>query len=344
MAAWARPSASTSVAQLVHRVVDTIADWGKDGRYFAHRRRRRELPRRTGPPDAHPEGLLQFARLVQRRREERTAATAGITTKSRASHQEARPANTAAVLGLLHQLGGRFAGIHPDLAKTEGMLFKWGSGTGTNLSKLREEDAILSGGGRASGPLSFMKGFDAFAGVIKSGGKTRRAAKMVILNADHPDIEQFIWCKAKEEKKAHTLIDAGYDSSLDGEAYSSIFFQNANNSVRATDDFMQAVPKDADWWTKSVVTGSPVKRYKARDLLRQIAEATTSAATPACSSTPRSTAGTPAKNTAASTPRTRARSTCSSTIRPATCVAEPDEVPGPDGSSTWKPSATPSTR
>ena len=133
-----------------------------------------------------------------------------------------------------------------DLAKTEGMLFKWGSGTGTNLSALREEDAILSGGGRASGPLSFMKGFDAFAGVIKSGGKTRRAAKMVVLNADHPDIENFIWCKAKEEKKAHTLIDAGYDSSLDGDAYSSIFFQNANNSVRATDEFMHAVEEDAD--------------------------------------------------------------------------------------------------
>ena len=128
-----------------------------------------------------------------------------------------------------------------DLAKTEGMLFKWGSGTGTNLSGIREEDAHLWGGGRASGPLSFMKGFDAFAGVIKSGGKTRRAAKMVILNSDHPDVEKFIWCKAKEEKKAHTLIDAGYDSSLDGEAYGSIFFQNANNSVRATDEFMQAV-------------------------------------------------------------------------------------------------------
>src|SRR5438270_5657164 len=122
-----------------------------------------------------------------------------------------------------------------DLAKTEGMLFKWGSGTGTNLSALREEDAVLSGGGRASGPLSFMKGFDAFAGVIKSGGKTRRAAKMVILNVDHPDVEKFIWCKAKEEKKAYTLVEAGYDSSLDGEAYSCVFFQNANNSVRATD-------------------------------------------------------------------------------------------------------------
>ena len=119
-----------------------------------------------------------------------------------------------------------------------------------------------------------MKGFDAFAGVIKSGGKTRRAAKMVILNAEHPDIEQFIWCKAKEEKKAHALIDAGYDPSLDGEAYSSIFFQNANNSVRVTDDFMQAVADDKDWWTKSVVSGEAVKRYRARDLMRAIAEAT----------------------------------------------------------------------
>src|SRR5581483_4228664 len=110
--------------------------------------------------------------------------------------------------------------------------------------------------------------------VIKSGGKTRRAAKMVILNSDHPDVEKFIWCKAKEEKKAHTLVDAGYDASLDGEAYSSIFFQNANNSVRATDDFMQAVVDDTDWWTKGVTSGEKRDRYKARDLMRQIAEAT----------------------------------------------------------------------
>ena len=154
-----------------------------------------------------------------------------------------------------------------DLAKTEGMLFKWGSGTGTNLSALREEDAILSGGGRASGPLSFMKGFDAFAGVIKSGGKTRRAAKMVILNADHPDIENFIWCKAKEEKKAHTLIDAGYDSSLDGEAYSSIFFQNANNSrSRHRRVHARGGRRCATAGRSRVVNGQPVKRYKARDL------------------------------------------------------------------------------
>src|SRR5438477_9435667 len=154
------------------------------------------------------------------------------------------------------------------------MLFNWGSGTGTNLSGLREEDGKLSSGGRASGPLSLMKGFDAFAGVIKSGGKTRRAAKMVILNVEHPDIEKFIWCKAKEEKKAHTLIDAGYDSSLDGDAYSSIFFQKANNSVRASAEFMQAVVDDGEWWTRSVGKGNPIARYKARDLMKQIAEAT----------------------------------------------------------------------
>ena len=125
------------------------------------------------------------------------------------------------------------------LAKTEGMLFKWGSGTGSNLSPLRSSTESLSGGGTASGPLSFMKGFDAFAGVIKSGGKTRRAAKMVILNIDHPDIVEFIECKQKEEAKAWALIEHGYDgSSPDSDAYSSIFFQNANNSVRVTDDFM----------------------------------------------------------------------------------------------------------
>ena len=126
------------------------------------------------------------------------------------------------------------------LAKTEGMLFKWGSGAGSNLSNIRGSMETLSGGGTASGPLSFMRGFDAFAGVIKSGGKTRRAAKMVILNVDHPDIVDFIECKVKEETKAYTLIQAGYDGSgPDSEAYSSIFFQNANNSVRVTDEFMR---------------------------------------------------------------------------------------------------------
>jgi ribonucleoside-diphosphate reductase alpha chain len=161
------------------------------------------------------------------------------------------------------------------LAKTEGMLFKWGSGTGTNLSPLRSSTEGLSGGGTASGPLSFMKGFDAFAGVIKSGGKTRRAAKMVILNVDHPDIVEFVECKMKEEAKAHALVAVGYDGSHpDSDAYSSIFFQNANNSVRVTDDFMYAVVRDTEFSTKSITDGRVMKTYKAKDLLNKISEAT----------------------------------------------------------------------
>jgi ribonucleoside-diphosphate reductase alpha chain len=161
------------------------------------------------------------------------------------------------------------------LAKTEGMLFKWGSGAGSNLSNIRGSMETLSGGGTASGPLSFMRGFDAFAGVIKSGGKTRRAAKMVVLNIDHPDVEDFIACKVKEEEKAWHLVQAGYDGSgPDSEAYSSIFFQNANNSVRVTDEFMQAVEADGSFTTRTVKDRKPVKEYRARDLMHQIAEAT----------------------------------------------------------------------
>src|ERR1700678_2397375 len=161
------------------------------------------------------------------------------------------------------------------LAKTEGMLFKWGSGTGTNLSTIRGSKELLSGGGEASGPLSFMRGFDAFAGVIKSGGKTRRAAKMVILNVDHPDIVDFIECKSKEEAKAYALIRAGYDGSgPDSEAYSSIFFQNANNSVRVSDEFMRAYENDGAFSTKTVKERTPLKDYKAREIMHKIAEAT----------------------------------------------------------------------
>ena len=161
------------------------------------------------------------------------------------------------------------------LAKTEGMLFKWGSGTGTNLSPLRSSTEGLSGGGTASGPLSFMKGFDAFAGVIKSGGKTRRAAKMVILNIDHPDIVEFIECKQKEEAKAHALVAMGYDGSHpDSDAYSSIFFQNANNSVRVTDDFMYSVMRDTDFSTRAVKDSRPMHTYKAKELLFKLSDAT----------------------------------------------------------------------
>src|SRR5712691_1928681 len=268
------PERETSVAQLVHRVVDTIADWGKADRYFQSdadaENFRDELAHlmltqkacfnspvwfNVGVAEARGYGWFYDETLQQVRKLEKATKRPQCSACFIVSVQD----SLESIL---------------DLAKTEGMLFKWGSGTGTNLSALREEDGILSSGGRASGPLSFMKGFDAFAGVIKSGGKTRRAAKMVILNTEHPDVDKFIWCKAKEEKKAHTLIDAGYDSSLDGEAYSSIFFQNANNSVRASDEFMESVVEDRDWWTRSVVNGQPMKRYKAKELLKSIAEAT----------------------------------------------------------------------
>ncbi len=162
-----------------------------------------------------------------------------------------------------------------ELAKTEGMLFKFGSGTGSNLSALRSSKELLSGGGTASGPVSFMRGYDAFAGVIKSGGKTRRAAKMVILDIDHPDIVDFIECKSREERKAHVLIEAGYDAAFNapGGAYDSVFFQNANHSVRVTDEFMRAVIEDRDWHTRAVTSGEPVDTFRARELMRTISQA-----------------------------------------------------------------------
>jgi ribonucleoside-diphosphate reductase alpha chain len=268
------PERERSVGDLVHRVVDTIADWGKADRYFRTEEDaenfRNELAHLMLTQKASFNSPVWFNVGVK---EARGYGWYWDETKmdiTKLSPTDTRPQCSAC---FINSAGDSLESIL-DLAKTEGMLFKWGSGTGSNLSHLREEDAILSGGGRASGPLSFMKGFDAFAGVIKSGGKTRRAAKMVILNTDHPDVEKFIWCKAKEEKKAWTLIDAGYDASLDGEAYGSIFFQNANNSVRATDEFMEAVSNDGDYWTKSRVNGQPVNRYKAKDMMRQIAEAT----------------------------------------------------------------------
>ena len=161
-----------------------------------------------------------------------------------------------------------------DLAKIEGMLFKYGSGTGTNLSILRSSRERLSGGGTASGPVSFMRGYDAFAGVIKSGGKTRRAAKMVILNIDHPDIVEFINSKKVEEEKAKSLIRLGYDSSLGGDAYSSVFFQNGNHSVRVPDAFMRAFEEDREWYTKKVKGGEMVDLFRAKDMMKMIAEAT----------------------------------------------------------------------
>ena len=268
------PERETSVAQLVERVVDTVAGWGKKDGYFKSETDgdnfRLELAHLMltqkacfNSPVWFNVGVAEtrgYGWIYDKQSHHVTKLESGVMQPQ---------CSACFIVSVKDSLESIL-----DLAKTEGMLFKWGSGTGSTLSALREEDAVLSGGGRASGPLSFMKGFDAFAGVIKSGGKTRRAAKMVILNTDHPDVEKFIWCKAKEEKKAFTLVEAGYDSSIDGDAYSSIFFQNANNSVRATDDFMEAASRDGDWWTKGVATGQPVNRYKAREILRAIAEAT----------------------------------------------------------------------
>jgi len=203
----------------------------------------------------------------------------------------------------------------------EGTIFKGGSGSGINLSKIRSSFELLKGGGTASGPVSFMRGADASAGTIKSGGKTRRAAKMVILDVSHPDVEEFIWCKQREERKIRALEEAGFDMSLDGQDRPSAQYQNANNSVRVTDEFMQAVVDDADWHLRAVTTGEVLKTVKARDLSVRSARPRGSAPTPACSSTPRSTAGTPRPTPVGSTARTRARSTCTSTTRRATSRA-----------------------
>ncbi len=268
------PERETSVAQLVHRVVDTTTEWGKAGGYFETdadaENFRNELAHLVLTQKASFNSPVWFNVGVAEARGYGWYFDEVSGSIRRLEQGQSRPQCSACFINSVRDSLESIL----ELAKTEGMLFKWGSGTGTNLSTLREEDAILSGGGRASGPLSFMKGFDAFAGVIKSGGKTRRAAKMVILNIDHPDVEKFIWCKAKEEQKAHTLVDAGYDSSLDGEAYGSVFFQNANNSVRASDEFMHAVTEDGDWWTRSIVNSQPVNRHKAKELLKQIAQAT----------------------------------------------------------------------
>ena len=273
------PERETGVAQLVARVADTIRAWGLVGGYFASEQ------------DAAIFHDELVAMLVTQKVAFNSPVWFNVGCDKLEPNSDAQnwhwDPHTCAVrfsaTGYRNpQCSACFINSVDDsldailtLAKTEGMLFKWGSGTGTNLSSIRGSMELLSGGGTASGPLSFMRGFDAFAGVIKSGGKTRRAAKMVILNVDHPDIVDFIDCKSKEEAKAFALIRAGYDGSgPDSEAYSSIFFQNANNSVRVTDEFMEAYEKDGNFTTMTVKDHQPVKTYKARDIMGKIAEAT----------------------------------------------------------------------
>src|ERR1700757_1010116 len=240
-----------SVRQLIGRVVDTIVRWGEEGGYFAN----------SASRDAFRDELSHL--LVEQKMAFNSPVWFNVGCQP-------KPQCSACFINSVQDSTESIMG----LTRTEGMLFKWGSGTGTNFSTLRGSRETLSGGGIASGPVSFMKGFDAFAGVIKSGGKTRRAAKMVILNIDHPDIVEFIDCKVKEEKKAHVLIEQGYDSSIDGEAYSSIFFQNANHSVRVTDEFMQAAQENRDWWTRNVTDGQPNEKLSARELLHKISDST----------------------------------------------------------------------
>ena len=244
------PSRERSVRQLIGRVVDTITGWGTKQHYFRN------------DADAATFSAELTHLLVEQKMSFNSPVWFNVGV-------EASPQCSACFINSVDDSMESILG----LAKTEGMLFKYGSGTGTNLSPIRSSKELLNGGGTASGPVSFMKGFDAFAGVIKSGGKTRRAAKMVILNAEHPDIGEFVNCKVNEEKKAWALIDAGYDGSFTGEAYGSVFFQNSNNSVRVTDEFMDAVVRDRAWHTKSVRTGAVVDTLRARDLWRQIAEA-----------------------------------------------------------------------
>ena len=245
------PGRERSVKQLIGRVVDAIACWAGEQNYFASE-----------------DALQSFAGELKHLLVYQKAAFNSPVWFN--CGFEKAPQCSACFINAVEDTMDSIL----TLARTEGMLFKFGSGTGSNLSSIRSSKELLAGGGTASGPVSFMKGYDAFAGVIKSGGKTRRAAKMVILNADHPDILDFISCKVEEEKKAWALIDAGYDGSFTGVAYGSIFFQNSNNSVRVTDDFMRAVLDDGEWQTKAVRNGDVVDTHKARDLMRKIAEGT----------------------------------------------------------------------
>jgi len=245
------PQRETSVKQLVGRVANTIADWGIQDGYFA------------SEEDAEAFRAELTYLLVNQYASFNSPVWFNVGI-------EPRPQCSACFILSVDDTMESIL----EWYRNEGMIFKYGSGSGLNVSPLRSAREKLAGGGTPSGPVSFMKAADASAGVIKSGGKTRRAAKMVVLNADHPDVKPFILCKWKEEEKAHKLIELGYDAAIDGEAYGSVFFQNANNSVRVTDDFMKRALADEEWSLKAVMTGEVLERVKARDLLWLIAEAT----------------------------------------------------------------------
>jgi len=252
------PEREWSLRQVIDRVADTITEWGERDGYFVD----------ENETETFRDELKAI--LVTQRAAFNSPVWFNIGVKG-------VPQQGAAcfILDVQDTMDGIL-----DWYREEGIIFKGGSGAGINLSKIRSSQEHLKGGGTASGPVSFMRGADASAGTIKSGGKTRRAAKMVILDVDHPDVEEFVWCKAREEQKARALRDAGFDMDLDGRDSHSIQYQNANNSVRVTDEFMQAVVDDADWELKAVTTGEAIKTVRARDLMRQISDAAWQCADP----------------------------------------------------------------
>jgi ribonucleoside-diphosphate reductase alpha chain len=246
------PEREHSVRQLIGRVVEVAARWGREGDYFS----------------SEEDAATFEAELTHLLLHQMVSFNSPVWFNCGV---EEKPQVSACFINSVEDTMQSIL----KLAKTEGMLFKYGSGTGSNLSPIRSSREPLAGGGQASGPVSFMKGYDAFAGVIKSGGKTRRAAKMVILNVDHPDVEEFITSKSEEEKKAWALIETGYSGefNIHGGAYDSVFYQNANHSVRVSDDFMRAVLNDGEWQTRAVTTGRVMDNYKARELMNKMSEA-----------------------------------------------------------------------
>lgn len=252
------PGRESSLRQVIDRVVDTITDWGTRDGYFL-----------DGAEAEAFSAELKYVLLHQR------AAFNSPVWFNIGVEGERRQASACFILSVDDTMDSIL-----NWYREEGIIFKGGSGAGVNLSRIRSSVEPLKGGGTASGPVSFMRGADASAGTIKSAGKTRRAAKMVILDVDHPDVEEFVWCKAREERKARALRDAGFDMDLDGVDSHSIQYQNANNSVRVSDDFMQAVVDDADWHLRAVGTGDVMRTVKARDLMRQISDAAWECADP----------------------------------------------------------------
>jgi ribonucleoside-diphosphate reductase alpha chain len=244
------PERESSVKQMIGRVAGTISDWGRELGYFASEE----------TADAFEMELTAI--LLNQK------AAFNSPVWFNVGFEEHPQCSACFILSVEDTMESIL-----DWNTKEGMIFRGGSGSGINLSNIRGSVEHLSKGGLASGPVSFMRGADAWAGTIKSGGKTRRAAKMVVLDVDHPDIEDFIWCKAKEEEKAAALRDAGFDMSIDGEGFTSIQYQNANNSVRVTDEFMEAVAAGEDWHLTARADGSSVKTLDARDLMNQIADA-----------------------------------------------------------------------